>query len=591
MEALSRSAVIPEPGLASGEALLAAGAALARDWRVGPSAFLDHVGQPSEAAYKRARMAEGRIMQHAQVGYRDPEKSRRAYAEIHGACAAAGVIVDRYGICLDWSMGYPRAERAGRPRGTGLILGDADDFAKLTAEAPVAPHFGDFVLGFPAAVENTQAALAAGSTAIGNLGQYFTFRLPHRDDDVAATEATVTALGLIAGQEAEVLVHSNLDDGFAALFTDLACCLGAALIEKHVVEDLIGARVGHCYGHHFSDPLTRLAFQRALAETSDTPGTMVYGDTMSYRGGEGANYASLGHYLLIDVLAQRGRPSGHAVNPVPVSENRRIPDIGEIVEAQLFAARLIARAGDYEPLFEVAEAERAAERIVAGGRAFRDRVLGGLAAAGFDTADAAELLLALRRIGAKRLEELFGPGEADEGAPRGRRPLVPAATFREIERQAAERLSAVPAATRARIGAAGLSALVASTDVHEHGKLLVERMLRDLGVALIDGGVSVDPDDLARLAGSEGADLVAISTYNGVALSFVRALMAELEGLGVTAPVLIGGRLNEIPADSDSSLPLDVRAELRGLGVSPCGDAADLLPVLLDLADRRGRAD
>jgi hypothetical protein len=532
VEALSRSSVISEAGPAPGTELLAAGRALARDWRVGPSAFLKHVGQPSEAAYKRACMAEGRVMQHAQVGYRDPGKSRRAYGEIHAACAARGVTVDRYGICLDWSMGYPRAERAGRPRGTGLILDEPEDLAKLTAEAPVAPHFGDFVLGFPAAVENTQAALAAGSTAIGNLGQYFTFRLPQGDDDVAATEATVTALGLIAGQEAEVLVHSNLDDGFAALFTDLACCLGAALVEKHIVEALIGARVGHCYGHHFSDPVARLAFQRALAEASDTPGTMVYGDTMSYRGGEGANYASLGHYLLIDVLAQRTRPSGHAVNPVPVSENRRIPDIGEIVEAQLFAARLIERVAGYEALFEGTEAEREAGRILEGGRAFRDRVLGGLAEAGFDTTDPAELLLALRRIGARRLEATFGPGEADETAPRGRRPLVPAATFTEIERMAAARLAAVPAAERAKIGAAGLSAVVASTDVHEHGKLLVEGLFRALGVAPVEGGASCDPDDLAHRARDSGADLIAISTYNGVALSFVRALTAELERLG-----------------------------------------------------------
>ncbi|MHB2268228.1 hypothetical protein [Aliihoeflea sp. PC F10.4] len=58
-----------------------------------------------------------------------------------------------------------------------------------------APYFGDFMLGLPGAVENTRAALAAGVTTIGNLGQYFTFRLPDWDDDVATTEATVTALG------------------------------------------------------------------------------------------------------------------------------------------------------------------------------------------------------------------------------------------------------------------------------------------------------------------------------------------------------------------------------------------------------------
>jgi methylmalonyl-CoA mutase cobalamin-binding subunit len=587
MGALSRSEVIPEPELVPGEALLAAGAAMARDWSVRPCAFLSHVGQPSEAAHKRACMTAGRVMQHAQVGFRDPEKSRTACAEIFLQCARQGATVDRYGLCLDWSMGYPRDERAGRPRGTGMILAGPEDFAALAAAAPVAPHFGDFVLGFPAAIENTQAALAAGSTAIGNLGQFFTFRLPGWDDDLALTEATVTALGLIAAQEVEVLVHSNLDDGFAAVFTDLACCLGAALIEKHIVEDLIGARLAHCYGHHFSEPVARLAFQRALAEANETPGSMVYGDTMSYRGGEGANYASLARYMSVDVLAQRARPSGHAVNPVPVSENRRIPDIDEIVEAQLFAARLIEQAEGTAPLFDTAEADRLADRILAGGRAFRDRVLAGLAEAGFDCADPLELLLALRRIGARRLEELYGPGPTDEAAPRGRRPLVPATTFEAVGRMAAERLAGVAPGERARIASAGLTAVVATTDVHEHGKLLIEEMLRDLEVSLTDGGVSTDPDDLARLARDSGADLVAVSTYNGVALGFIEELLRETRALGIAPAVAVGGRLNQIPSESNSSLPVDVTGDLSRLGVAACADAADLRPVLLELAGQR----
>ncbi len=94
-------------------------------------------------------------------------------------------------------MGYPAALRRGRPKGTGLILDSADAFRALTQMAPAAPHFGDFVMGTPAALENTAAALQAGATVIGNLGQYFTFRLPHWDDDVETTLSTVRALGLI----------------------------------------------------------------------------------------------------------------------------------------------------------------------------------------------------------------------------------------------------------------------------------------------------------------------------------------------------------------------------------------------------------
>ncbi len=581
---LERADVLSGRASRPGRELVEAGWALARNWTVGPCAFLAEFRVPCEAEHKRAEMARGRVMQHAQVGFRDPAKSREAYARIYEACRREGARLDRYGLCLDWSMGYPRGEREGRPKGTGMILEGPEDFAALTAMAPVAPHFGDFVLGFPAALENTQAALAAGSTAIGNLGQYFTFRLPHWDDEVATTEATVTALGLIAAQPVEVLVHSNLDDGFAAIFTDLACCLGATLVERHIVEDLIGAKVSHCFGHHFSDPVTRLAFQRALARANPTPGTMVYGNTVSYRGSPAANFASLAGYLQVDIAAQRRLPSGHAVNAVPVSENRRIPDITEIVEAQVFAARLIEQAAAHEALLELTAVDACAERLLAAGGRFRDAVLSGLAEAGFDTQDPAELLLALRRIGPRRLEALFGPGREEPDAPHGRRAVVEATYIAELDRAATDCLDAMEPAERAAVAGAGLKAVVATTDVHEHGKLLVERVLRGLGVAPIEGGVSTDPEDLARAARDGGADLIALSTYNGVALSFYRALEDAMREQGLEIPVLIGGRLNQIPDSSNSSLPVEVDAELAQAGAAVCRRVEDLLPRLLKLA-------
>ncbi|MDT4889750.1 hypothetical protein FQZ97_1264940 [compost metagenome] len=35
-------------------------------------------------------------------------------------------------------------------------------------------------------------------------------------------------------------------------------------------------------------------------------------------------------------------------------------------------------------------------------------------------------------------------------------------------------------------------------------------------------------------------------------------------------PVLIGGKLNEIPEDSNSGLPVDVKADIEALGALPC---------------------
>ncbi|MDH3741102.1 MAG: hypothetical protein OER56_05835, partial [Hyphomicrobiales bacterium] len=485
---IDRQTILPEPDLPGTSDLVADGKRLAKDWQVEPGAFLKQAGCTSEADYKRAAVADGRIMQHAQIGYRDLDKSCWAWREIHETCAGRGVTVDRFGICLDWSMGVPRGERDAAQLGTGLILKTPEDFVRLADQAPVAPHFGDFVMGFPAAIENTQAALAAGATSIGNLGQYFTFRLPGHDDDVAATEATVTALALCAAQPVEVLVHSNLDDGFAGLFMDLSSALGAVLLEKHIVEDLIDARASHCWGHHFTDPKRRLAFHLALAQVSDTPGTMIYGNTVAYQGSNGENYASLASYLLTDIAGQRLQPTGHAINPVPVRENQRIPDIDEVIEAQLFAARLSEHADGYAGLINPQEADELADKIVKGGRRFFDNVMQGLGEAGIDTQNAFEMLLAIRRIGGKQLEQLYGAGNQDDDAPRGRQPIVQSSLVEDLNELAGRHASRIGEADSRRIAQARPRVMVATSDVHEHGKLALEQVLRTIGAEPLDGG-------------------------------------------------------------------------------------------------------
>ena len=582
---LQRSDIFPEDDLPSSEMLLSAGKAIARDWSVTPSAFLKDTGCNSEAEYKSITSSGGRIMQHAQIGYRDPAKSQRAWREVFEACDRRGTKVDRYGICLDWAMGIPRDERNGKAIGTGLLLNTPEDFTTLTQQAPVAPHFGDFVLGFPAAVENVQAALAAGSTSIGNLGQYFTFRLPYHDDDIAATSATLTALALIAAQPVDVLVHSNLDDGFAALFTDLSSALGAVLIEQHIVDRLIGARVSHCWGHHYSNPVKRLAFHLALSDVSSTPGTMIYGNTVAYRGTPSENYASLSSYLLTDIAGQRIAPSGHAINPVPVHENVRIPDIDEVIDAQLFAGRLCELAEPLAPMIDHAASRATADRIVEGGKTFFDNVIRGFCEADIDTEDPFEMLLAIRRIGGRRLEELFGAGGPVANAPRRRSAVVASDVAEEVSELAAQRIGLVSNKDRAAIAHLNLAVVVATSDVHEHGKLALEETLSQLGVRTIDGGVSVEAEELARLAHAQSADAIMVSTYNGVALNYFRAVKAELETLDSNIAVLIGGRLNQIPDGSNTSLPVDVTSELADEGAVVCAEIEDAVPALIALKE------
>ncbi|MFD2857518.1 hypothetical protein ACFSZS_26200 [Seohaeicola zhoushanensis] len=116
----------------------------------------------SEAEYKRRMAAEGRIMQHAHIGFRNMDRTVGAIREIQETAAAEGVKVDRFGITLDWTMGYPPDRRDAAQRGTGIVLDGPEDFARITNASPAASHFGDFMLGMPGALHNVQAALAAG---------------------------------------------------------------------------------------------------------------------------------------------------------------------------------------------------------------------------------------------------------------------------------------------------------------------------------------------------------------------------------------------------------------------------------------------
>ncbi|MET0482433.1 MAG: cobalamin-dependent protein [Aestuariivirgaceae bacterium] len=589
-EALQRSQVFPEKALPDPQALIAEARETARTVTVQPAPFLSTYEVGCEIDYKHRCTAEQRVMMHAQIGFRDLDKSRRAWSEIWEALDKAGHRVDRYGICLDWSMGYPAATRKDMPRGTGLIMNDLDDWRALTGMAPVAPHFGDFVIGTPAAFENTIAALLSGSTSVGNLGQYFAFRQPHWDDEIFTTAESLKAIALTAAQPVPIIVHSSLDDGFASMFTDLACSLGAILLEQYIVDDLLGGHSSYSYGNTYARPDLRLAFQRAAQKITRTPGTMIYGATTMYGPSHAANYAALATYLRIDIYGERTRPSGHAVNPTPVTEAERIPDIDEIIDVHMFANRLVALESTLDDLAQEDAVDALADRIVEGGKRFRANVLAGFETAGIDITNPFEMLLAIRRVGSKRLETLFGPGEPAPQRLRGRTPIARSYSIEQLEHDGEGLVSRLASGERDRIARARLKACVATTDVHEYGKILVESVLRQLAVEIVDGGISTDPNDLVDQAVATGADFIALSSYNGVALQFFTQLKTELDARNSSLPVFIGGKLNRIPEGSNTSLPVDISEELASAGATVCRSVDGMVAALGEIA-RAPRSD
>jgi methylmalonyl-CoA mutase cobalamin-binding subunit len=313
---------------------------------------------------------------------------------------------------------------------------------------------------------------------------------------------------------------------------------------------------------------------------------MVYGNTTIYGPEPVENFANLAGYLLVDVAAQRSRPSGHAVNPVPVTEALRIPEIDEVIDAHLFCLRLIERTGDLKALFDWHEAEVLARRIEKGGRKFKKSVLTALEEGGIDTQNPFEMLLALRRIGAKKLEAYYGPGKASKKSG-ARVPVVKSSTLAELEARAEQCVSALDSSRVEALRRAHLEGCVATTDVHEYGKVMVEAVLRGLGITVIDAGVSTDPDVLAQTVLEHQADFVAVSTYNGVALDYLQRLRRQLAKHDLKVPIFIGGKLNQILEESASSMPVDVRREIEQTGAVACRRVEDMIEKLADLVQER----
>jgi methylmalonyl-CoA mutase cobalamin-binding subunit len=386
-----------------------------------------------------------------------------------------------------------------------------------------------------------------------------------------------------------VIVHSSLDDGFASLFTDLSCSLGLILLEQYIVDELCGGHASYSFGNTFARPSSRHAFQRAAQQITRTPGTMIYGATTMYGANHSANYAALATYLRIDIHGQRTRPAGHAVNPTPITEAERIPDIDEIIDVHLFANRLVELEEPLHSLYRDDEIDSVADKIVAGGRRFKDDVLAGFLAAGIDIENPFEMLLGLRRVGAKRLEELFGPGQPTPGRLRGRMPLVRSHSIEQLEETGASLVAGLEDAARDRIRKAGFRACIATTDVHEYGKILIETVLRQLDITIVDGGTSIDPNDLALQVHGMDADFIALSSYNGVALNFVSELTQELQRLDIATPIFVGGRLNRIPDGSNTSLPVDISKELSAVGAVVCPRVETMLDRITEMAAERAR--
>ena len=139
----------------------------------------------------------------------------------------------------------------------------------------------------------------------------------------------------------------------------------------------------------------------------------------------------------------------------------------------------------------------------------------------------------------------------------------------------------------AREKLSGIKVLLASTDVHEHGLLLIDRLLSAAGALVDNIGAERNPDEVVSEAAKRGSEMVFISTHNGMALEYARNLLDEMEEEDYKVPVCMGGVLNQ--NTEEGTTPAEVSGELEEMGIAVVTDLW-LLPERAAAAKEHPRA-
>ncbi len=576
------SALLPAD-LPDGREAVEEGKAMAKGLERGRSLYCEEKGVASEREWREKARVEGISCTCMNIGLATWADTREALGLIYEDALSRGVRPpDRFNLIAERRQGLPKDKRAEAPQETGPAMMTQQDWWEMAHTVPIQPEAADNNVGSPASVENAVDALQAGITSIGVLSQH-TWRWPYWDDEVGQTMATLTGAGLLAAFKDEgVVFDSYLEDGYPGVFHDYANYIGWAMVERYISEELIGAAYSPSWGGLTQNPVVKSAVTLALEAVNydRVPFLYTQGDTIGNTPDFDANMAVLNTDVLFMKMVDMRYRLGSAPIAVPVTETERIPSWNEVATVQTISRRLDDYVSMVDPVIDWAVIEAMRDRLVAGGRRFYDAVIHGLAGAGIDVRDPAQMLLVIKRLGATRCEELFGAGEFDPEFPRGRRPVLETDLVKRTMEER-ERLLAELANRREEAAIRGMKVLVTSTDVHEFAPFLLASTLAAVGTEVIDFGINRDPEDIVKAVIETDADAVVISTHNGVARNFGRLLMSELDGAGVgELPVFMGGVLNEDVDGSD--VPRDVSADLNATGIQTPGTIDRLVDALIE---------
>ena len=136
------------------------------------------------------------------------------------------------------------------------------------------------------------------------------------------------------------------------------------------------------------------------------------------------------------------------------------------------------------------------------------------------------------------LREVFGEFRAPTGVSAG-------------SSGGSEGLGSLAARNRARAGGPPrLLVAKPGLDGHSNGAEQIAVAARDAGMEVIYQGIRLTPEQIATTARDEDPDVIGISILSGSHLQLVPEVLRRLRGLGVDAPVIVGGIIPEADRES-----------------------------------------
>ncbi len=570
------SKLIPE-GLPKGKELLEEGKKIGNAIEVGKSLF-ELERNCSFWEWRLSETRKGNIHLIPQMGLSTVDEHVEAIKELYKECKRRGVDISAMLVTSNMLNGLPPELRDRAPRGTSFILESLEDFVRIVQAAPIMQAFADNMFGTPNSVSNVTNAFRAGSTLVGTMSQ-FTWDYPYWDNDVGQLVETIKAAGIIASKrELGASLGSYVGDGISASFLDHATEVGYCLLEQYVAEKLCGCRYGVSLGGLMSHIPSKMATWLAINDVArlDVPVIgHIEGNTLEVTEDTESNYGLVVADFIPYAILEHKYNTGACYIPKPITEAIKVPTLNEIVNVASVCVAALKKIPDYieAKMFDETKINELRRVLATNGLKFFQNTLKGLSEMGIDINDPLQLLLAVRRLGGARLEEMFHPGERDSSKYKG---IVPFASTDLIK-------TCVPIVDYMieTIRSEGLGDIVkdkrivaGSTDTHEFGLYVVDSVLRAFGARVTNAGVDLDAEEILDLASKKDTPYIVISTHNGQCLDWGKRLTEVAQQRQQPVKVFMGGALNAILKGATE--PVDVSDRLSELGIKPCQEAADI---------------